>query len=226
MSTLMTHEEAWEQIPWYVNGRADESIRAQVEAHARHCEECRAEVTLQRQIMSAIASDTRIDCVPGGVSFQKLWDRVRAEDLSPHRNADISAPSADIPASLLKPSPPRSITRWLAVAVVVEAVGITALTAALYSRDAPRGAEYQTVTSSALAPSNGIIRAVFTPSLSVDELQHLLEKNGLKIVAGPTEAGVYTLAAAAESAGSAHGESALATLRADPAVRFAEPIAK
>lgn len=214
MSTTMSHEEVWHRIPWYVNGRADESERQRIETHVRQCDECKAEVSIQRQVMNAIATDTRIDCMPG-MSFQRLWDRIRSDEMAEQR----------------EPSPPptrrvanRSVTRWLAAAVVVEAIGITALTATFfYSRDSAQPtAEYRTVTSSAATPSGGAIRAVFSPTLSVNDLQRLLEKSGLQIVSGPTEAGVYTLAIAAAE----DRAQALAELRADPAIRFAEPIAK
>ena len=209
----MSHEDVWHRIPWYVNGRADEAERQRIETHVRHCDECKAEVAIQRQVMNAIATDTRIDCMPG-MSFQRLWDRIRADEMATQR-ASLAPP---------KRVASRSVTRWLAAAVVVEAIGITALTATFfYSRDNTQpAAEYRTVTSSAATPSSGAIRAVFSPTLSVNDLQRLLEKSGLQIVSGPTEAGVYTLAITEAE----DRTRALAELRADPAVRFAEPIAK
>jgi anti-sigma factor RsiW len=209
----MSHEEVWHRIPWYVNGRADEAERQRIEAHVRQCDECKAEVSIQRQVMNAIATDTRIDCMPG-MSFQRLWDRIRTDEMATHR----------APSPPPKRVPTRSVTRWLAAAVVVEAIGITALTATFfYSRDNTQpAAEYRTVTSSAATPSSAAIRAVFSPTLSVNDLQRLLEKSGLQIVSGPTEAGVYTLAMTQID----DRTRALAELRADPAVRFAEPIAK
>jgi len=223
----MSHEDVWHRIPWLVNGRADDAERAQIEAHLRVCDECRNEVAAQRQVMSAIANDKRIDCVPGA-AFQRLWERISAADTAPGRAA--RPPSG---ASSVRPARARSVTRWLAAAVVIEAIGITALTAALTSRDSAvqPTAEYRTVTSATAATSSipttarGIIRAVFSPTLPVSELQRLLEKSGLRIVAGPTEAGVYTLAATAAVERSGN-DSALSELRANPAVRFAEPITK
>jgi len=217
----MTHDEVWHSIPWLVNGRADDAERDQIEAHLRVCDECRNEVAAQRQVMSAIASDKRIDCVPG-VAFQRLWARISTSE------------SVHEPVARARHVRARSVSRWLAAAVVIEAIGITALTAALTSRDGTvrPAAEYRTLTSATAeaqspipATTHGVIRAVFSPTLPMSELQRLLAKSGLQIVAGPTEAGVYTLAAAAaaERTGS---DSALAQLRADPAVRFAEPIAK
>jgi len=210
----MSHEEVWHRIPWYVNGRADEAERHHIEAHVRHCEECQAEVTIQRQVLNAIATDTRIDCMPG-MSFQRLWDRIRTDEIGAHHEQPVPQRTAN-----------RSLTRWLVAAVVVEAIGLSALTATfVYSRNNAQSAApaaYQTLSSSSASPSSGTIRAVFAPSLAISDLQRLLEKSRLQIVAGPTEAGVYTLAIA----GPEDRSRALAELRADPAVRFAEPIAK
>jgi anti-sigma factor RsiW len=210
----MSHDEVWHLIPWLVNGRAGDAEREQIDAHLRVCDECRNEVAAQRQVMSAIASDKRIDCVPGA-AFERLWDRISAEEAPQARGAR------------LKQVRTRSVMKWLAAAVVVEAIGITALTVALSSRNSVEqaAAEYRTVTSSASTETRGSIRAVFAPALPMSELQRILDQSGLQIVAGPTESGVYTLATTAP-AGNSGSDSALAGLRASPAVRFAEPIAK
>jgi anti-sigma factor RsiW len=210
----MSHDEVWHLIPWLVNGRAGDAEREHIDAHLRVCDECRNEVAAQRQVMSAIANDKRIDCVPG-VAFERLWDRISAEEAPQARRAR------------LKQVRTRSVMKWLAAAVVVEAIGITALTMALSTRNSVEqaAAEYRTVTSSASTEARGTIRAVFAPTLPMSELQRILDQSGLQIVAGPTESGVYTLATTA-SAGSSGSDSALAGLRANPAVRFAEPIAK
>jgi hypothetical protein len=78
--------------------------------------------------------------------------------------------------------------------------------------------EYYTVTTSAPRPVGEVIRAVFAPSISVGELQAILDEAGLRIVSGPTEAGVYSLAAGSPRPVS----SSLASLRAHAGVRFAE----
>ena len=44
-------------------------------------------------------------------------------------------------------------------------------------------------------PPDEVIRAVFSPTITLVELQAILEEAQLRIVSGPTEAGVYSLAA-------------------------------
>ena len=67
------------------------------------------------------------------------------------------------------------------------------------------------------------IRAVLAPTLTLGELQALLGQAQLQIVAGPSDAGVYSLAPMSAQAAAAT-QPALAQLRAHPGVRFAEPV--
>jgi hypothetical protein len=84
-------------------------------------------------------------------------------------------------------------------------------------RRAP-AAEYYTVTTATPRPAGEIIRAVFAPTITVSELQAVLDDAHLKIVAGPTEGGVFSLAAA----NSRPTDWSLQRLRGQAAVRFAE----
>ena len=54
--------------------------------------------------------------------------------------------------------------------------------------------KYRTVTTSAPRPRGEVIRAVFSPTITLVELQTILDEAQLRIVSGPTEAGVYSLA--------------------------------
>ncbi len=54
---------------------------------------------------------------------------------------------------------------------------------------------YYTVTTPIPRAPNEVIRAVFSPHITLVELQAILDEAQLRIVSGPTEAGVYSLAA-------------------------------
>ena len=58
--------------------------------------------------------------------------------------------------------------------------------------------------------------------MTVDELTRVMHETRLVVVEGPSESGVYGLADVSGSATAA--SDALARLRADPRVRFAEPV--
>ena len=110
--------------------------------------------------------------------------------------------------------------RWqglMAASVAVMAVALSWLAADrwMQSRAAPR---YFTVTTAAPHAPGEVIRAVFSPAITLTELQTILDAAQLRIVAGPTEAGVYSLAANSSRSVS----SSLALLRQHSEVRFAE----
>jgi hypothetical protein len=77
---------------------------------------------------------------------------------------------------------------------------------------------YRTVTSAAQRPQGEVIRAVFSPSITLVELQTVLDEAQLRIVSGPTEAGVYSLA----SNSTLTVRASLTLLRRHSTVRFAE----
>ena len=113
--------------------------------------------------------------------------------------------------------------RWLVAAVVLEGIGLATLSAMTWSNTQGLSADYRTLSTPESPLSTGQIRAVFSPDLKLRELQGLLSTSKLSVVGGPTEAGVYTLAL--DDTG-ASVDSALARLRGNASVRFAEPIGK
>jgi hypothetical protein len=72
-----------------------------------------------------------------------------------------------------------------------------------------------------VAPSQ-VIRVVFAGDVALDDMNRVLRSIGAQVIAGPSEAGVYTLGLAADAKGESEVNRALAQLRADSHVRFAE----
>ena len=68
-----------------------------------------------------------------------------------------------------------------------------------------------------------VIRVVFAGNVALDDMNRVLRGIGAQIIAGPSEAGVYTLGLAAGSADRSGVEKAIAQLRTDGRVLFAEP---
>jgi hypothetical protein len=99
---------------------------------------------------------------------------------------------------------------------VVGAVGVAVLSANRWGQS--YGPDYHTVTTSTPHPQDEVIRAVFAPTITLVDLQDILAEAQLRIISGPTEAGVYSLAATSRRPVSA----SLALLRNHPEVRFAE----
>ena len=104
------------------------------------------------------------------------------------------------------------------IAVMAVALGLLAADRWMQLRAPATQPDYYTVTSAAPRPQGEVIRAVFAPSITLVELQSILDEAQLRIISGPTEAGVYSLAAKSSRPVS----SSLALLREHAKVRFAE----
>lgn len=206
------HEELQELLPWYVNETLAGPQRARVESHLRECEACRAELERERLIRGRMAGDAAIEYLPAP-ALKRLHARL---DEVNHQGSRPTAPEADRAAS--RGAPPRRAL-WAAGAAIVALLGMMSANRWMDVHRSPTQDGYYTVTTSARHPSGEVIRAVFAPTVTLVELNAILEESQLRIVSGPTEAGVYSLA----STGVRPVADALATLRRHASVRFAEP---
>ena len=89
----MNHRQAWDLIPWFVNGSAPESRSEPLQRHLAECPACRDEVAAQRSLMQAMKTRPLVENMPHG-SLQKLWTRIdaRPEDAMRRR---ISLPTRE-----------------------------------------------------------------------------------------------------------------------------------
>jgi hypothetical protein len=203
------HHEVSALLPWYVNETLGEHDRQRVEAHVGLCASCREDLAAQRRICEAIKAQPAIDYMPVA-SLKRLQARL-----------DAQAESGGAPA---RPTQ-QSMNRWPWRGWMAASIAVMALTAALLAANRWALVEarlnqpnYRTVTSSAPRPQGEVIRAVFAPTITLVELQTILDEAQLRIVSGPTEAGVYSLA----SNSTLTVRASLALLRRHASVRFAE----
>jgi anti-sigma-K factor RskA len=202
------HADISALIPWYVNETIGEDERRRIDTHLDGCDKCRRELEEQRRLQEAMSTDTAIEYMPAA-SLNRLRARLDG--------AEAGEPE--------KATPSRGwirATSWqglMAASIALMAVALSFLAADRFQTRAHAGADYYTVTSSGQRPSGEVIRAVFAPTATVAELQGMLDAAKLRIVAGPTEAGVYSLA---QTDPRASVSSSLALLRGHTKVRFAE----
>lgn len=174
-----SHEHYWELIPWTVNGRASEAQQQAVLAHAEECGECRNELARHQELQRHMRGSDDVIAAPNA-SWQKLL-------------AEIDQQPAQQPAQQIQVRPSRR-QPWLIAALWIQLVAIAALAGALFrSMDAPDPA-YSTLASVESVPERSDLRVVFAPGAPLDEINRLLRTLECEIVAGPSEAGVYTLA--------------------------------
>jgi hypothetical protein len=219
------HDEAFELIPWLVNGRLSAGERDMLERHLLQCGECRREVETQQRLRLAVRRDeSNVQYAPHA-SFQKLWQRIEER---PHGEAtdagiDLESDSGRHLPSVQSRGWDRR-RRWMMAAGVVLALGLGLIATTQWRASSPaRVLEYRTASTPPAEPDrDGQIRVVFAPNVTVDELTSIVSETRLTIVGGPSDSGVYTLAVQP-----GHGlpvADAIARLRSDPRVRFAEPV--
>jgi hypothetical protein len=208
--TEIEHHEVSALIPWYVNETIGERDRQRVDAHINICVPCRDDLAVQRRLCEAINSQPALDYMPVA-SLKRLQARLDALQ----GEAASSPPPAGQP--LNSPTPWRG---WMAASIAAMAVAVALLAADRWVQFESRLSQpnYRTVTNSVPRPPGEVIRAVFSPTITLVELQTMLDEAQLRIVSGPTEAGVYSLASNATLPASA----SLALLRQHSTVRFAE----
>lgn len=216
------HRECWERIPWLVNETLDAGEYRRIEPHLRTCEQCQAELEAQRRLRNAMRGDEQVVLAPQA-ALQKLMVRIEAAEADPP-----PAPEHELD----EPRRVRRTLRWAAAAA--GAAGL-ALALTLTTHDGVESLSttprFETLTTPARIAADGpVIRAVFVSGVALHEMNAILHAVDAQIIAGPSEAGVYTLTLRSGEAPERRSgaereqavEAALARLRADSRVLFAE----
>jgi hypothetical protein len=222
------HNECWELLPWLANERLSPRETARVEVHLRECAACREEFAVQQQLRQAIRGHDAVVLAPQ-TSLQKLMQRI--DQGAATDEALDAARSVAEPAPKSRSWSPRP--GWLAIAAGVQGIAIAALLSALWwqSHEALNAPRFITQSSTRPVTHGAVIRVVFADKVTLDDVNSMLRAIDAQIVAGPSEAGVYTLGltvrpgAASASDGARPGtrlEAALTQLREGDRVVFAE----
>jgi hypothetical protein len=203
------HREISSLIPWYVNDTLSDHERQRVDLHVAACEVCRDDLSVHNRIFEGMEAQPALDYMPAA-SLKRLQARL---DDAQAQSGSPKAPRPD-------PDSRRPWRGWMAASIGALALAIAVLVADRWVQFEARvkQPDYRTVTSSAPRPQAEVIRAVFSPAITLVELQQILDEAQLKIVSGPTEAGVYSLA----SNSTLPVRSSLQLLRRHSTVRFAE----
>jgi anti-sigma factor RsiW len=207
------HQDISALLPWYLNGSIDERDRQRLDAHLALCAGCRDELAREQRIYEGMTAETAVEYMPAA-SLKRLQARL---DGVPAASPD---PRADVGTHEFAAGQKAAWPGLMAASVAVMAVALSLLAADRWMQFRAHAAvpDYYTVTTSVPRPQGEVIRAVFSPTITLVELQAVLDEAQLRIISGPTEAGVYSLAAKSGRPVSA----ALASLRRDEKVRFAE----
>jgi hypothetical protein len=213
------HARASELLPWLVNGRIEATEARWLNDHLEHCDACRAEWVAQRRIRDALTRESTVEFAPQA-SFNRLWKRIEAEAAGMTPQAPNAAAASQGPHPLVERM--RSGVRpWVRATLAAQAAAILVLCGVLWFRADPIA--YRTVTDAAPGPgaSGTVIKAIFSDQVRLADVKEILAGAGLVVVSGPSEAGVYALVPR-DARSQSQMPAAVARLRADPRVRFAE----
>ncbi len=174
------HAAVWASIPWCVNGTANEQELERARRHLESCADCRDEWALNERMRLALRPSEGAarhhppaqDPQPG---LQRLLARIDAVPVEQ--------------ASDTRAAPSRWL-RVLAVAAVVQAVGLSVLLAAWWSRDGD--GRYETLSSSApsmlpapaspAAMPDAVVEVVLAPQTTLAELRDIAQRAGLQVL--------------------------------------------
>jgi hypothetical protein len=214
--------EAARLLPWLVTGRLAAADSERVSRHLEHCAICQADLKHEQSLRAMLKDDGPVELAPQAGLARTM---ARIDELTrevPARGATLASLDDQSPAIRRAPA-----FRWLAAAVVVQAIGLGVLGAAYVRHtSAPSSsAAYETLTVTAAATTGPRIRTVFATAMTVGDLRELLLRHRLAVVAGPSEAVVFTLTGTAPGFDRGDADALLTELRNDPRILFAEPAA-
>jgi anti-sigma factor (TIGR02949 family) len=202
-------EEAARLLPWFVAGSLAASDAERVARHLELCSICRADAEHERQVRALLKSDARIEYAPQP-GLSRTLERIDA----------LEQGTAVVPQRRRR----HGATRWLAAAVVLQAIGLGLFTAHFYPQRAAARASYGTLSMARPVPSALELRAVFAPDMTLEALHTLLAAEKLTIVSGPGESGAYTLASTTPGITREGLAAVIAALRREPRALFVEPV--
>ncbi len=204
------HQQAWESLPWYVNGTLQGDELERVERHVAGCVTCRSELKYLQRLGSELHATEELALSP-----ERGLARALAEIEGRRRAVG-------------------RLTSWLGaapaglrLALAGQALAILLLAGALgwQLRPVPPPAFHTLAAEPAAAPPQARLRVVFDETLEEVGLRALLLEVEAGIVGGPSPTGVYTLGLPAAADGRP-AAGALDRLRSHGGVRYVELVTR
>jgi anti-sigma factor RsiW len=216
------HRQAWELLPWYVNGTLSGQDLDLVTGHLSGCAACAEEVARCRDLAVAVGAMSTVQTAPSAERLARLLARIDAIEAGGGTGGwrEWVRRSIDGLRELLQSTP--APTRW-ALAAQSALVVVLVATVAWQMAVSP---SYRTLASGAdpVARGRAQIRVVFAEDISEREMRAVLARVDGRIIDGPSTVGAYTVQVPVPAAASDQVTRELDLLRSQPKVRLAEPI--
>ena len=227
------HEEAWLALPFLANGRLSQAERDKIEPHVRGCDACREELAFQRLLCNALTEPDRVTYAPGP-SFRKLMERIdggapqtRTAKEQPRTSPTLarvrSRRWSSVNVSLWRPPG----LAWAASFVLM--LGLAGIFISANHSAQPLDVRWYTTHTDAPNAAPNVLHIAFYGTVTIRDAEEALRSTGAHIVEGPDSVGIFGVAPGATKMTTPQQTSQnlhvlAARLRADPRVRWVEPI--
>jgi hypothetical protein len=211
----LEHQEAWDSMPWVLNGSATAAQRQRLLAHLPDCADCRAEWDFQRQLRAELAPQADPDAL-----LARFWAHAPHGAAAEARELLVSEPllqAAGVPSA--EPRRPRSWWTPLLLTTLALHAGLL-----FWGRERPQPADYRLLSEASPAASGARIRLVPAPDLSLAQLQALIAAQGLQIVEASPQGQHFGLAPRDGQGTGFDAHATVLRLRAQPGVLLAEAL--
>lgn len=222
--TANDHAELEGMVPWYVKGTLTTTENALMKQHLKECEICRSEVSNCEFLADHLPAATET-WKPSSAHFAGILAEVdKLEAVTVKR--EIPRPVND--AGFFRrirtylSQTPRPV-RWTLALETLAFAALALFVVLPLHPNSGAGSVFETLSNAETpATTQGLsIRLMFGEDMTARELFELLKQAKAQIRQGPSVVGGYTVEVPAEDT-----EQSLATLRAHPKVRLAQPVEK
>lgn len=177
------HDEVLDLLPWFVNGTLVDKEQLKVMSHLGECLECQKERDRLQQLQTLVQSDQGEDFGDYKPAFEKLMDRIDAQE------ADVAVPISAAAQSRSRPN-------WMPYAAAASLVLGASLLLVL---NQPEPAQTLNVPASTqadfgVAPSvSKRMTLMFDENVDSETLRAAFVETGAYIVSGPDADGRYVV---------------------------------
>lgn len=205
----MSHEQASELLPWFINDSLAEEERDLVHEHATNCVICRRELNELENLRQSVSDASAATTIPAP-DMRRINARIDALIEKENRGQLLLA---NVREFFYSP--------WRIAFAAQTAVVVVLATVLLWLQvDEPA---FTTLTTPQNLPEGQYIRVVFEPTLPASDLSQLLDKMNLTIVDGPSNRGVFTLRLSTTLT-TADRDAIVADLSSNEGIVFAQPV--
>lgn len=220
MTQLSEREEVEMLVPFYVTGRISQDDAARVEAYLRRNPDFAEHIELARDERMATVSVNEALGFPSARATDSLFDDIASQP--PPIAAAARAKTRGLMAAVrgLFTAPTPQAVRYAAIAaaavVMIQAGILTAMMSGPQSGAGESG--YQTASGSQGNVLKAAALIAFQDGATLSEMTRALNRNGARIIEGPTAEGYYRLSFSQANLGDADMKAKLAALRAETEV--------